>query len=382
VRVGGVVAWGAGVAAITVGGIGWLIARRLTAPPSGRTFDLTVLAVVPHEDRQAVVLDRTARAAAAGLYNLWIEGGGWVRLGEVVHEDETTVTRVIEGEAPADLSAGKRASWSGIYYRDPGDAGMGATDVVIKTAVGSAPAWLIEQAGGTDRWAIHIHGLGSPRAGTLRGVRVAASAGLTSLVVSYRNDGEGPTVGSGRSMLGVTESDDVRSALRYAIAQGARRVVLFGWSMGAAIALQLAAIDEFHGVIEMLVLESPVLDWQSTINANCARAGLPPWLGALARPWLQGWVLSRMIGLGSPAPLDSFDWIGRANKLRVPMLILHGVDDTSTPYQVSRLVADLRPDLVRLELFRADHTMCWNAEPERWRLVVRESLASHADSRT
>ena len=35
----------------------------------------------------------------------------------------------------------------------------------------------------------------------------------------------------------------------------------------------------------------------------------------------------------------------------------------------------LRPDLVTLEAFEADHTMTWNSDPERWQQTVRTWLA-------
>jgi hypothetical protein len=204
---------GAGVAAVAglglaivagAAGLGFAIARRLTAPPAGRVYNLTVRGVVQYEGHDAVVLDRDASTVATGVYNLWLEDGGWVRVGRLVGEDAGTVTRLVESTEPADaLAGGKRVSWSGIYYRDPADAGLDAEDVIVETPVGPAPAWLIRPtAQATNDWAIHIHGLSSPRAGTLRGVKVAADAGLVSLVVTYRNDGEGPTVGTGRSTLG------------------------------------------------------------------------------------------------------------------------------------------------------------------------------------
>jgi pimeloyl-ACP methyl ester carboxylesterase len=208
-------------------------------------------------------------------------------------------------------------------------------------------------------------------------VQVAAEAGLTSLVVTYRNDGEGPTAGSGRSTLGATEVDDVRAAVHYALAHGASRVILFGWSMGAGIALQLAADPELHGIVAGLVLESPVLDWVSTIKANCKRSGLPAWTGALAVPWLDNRQLSRVTGLSAPVRLRRFDWITRADELAAPTLILHGSADTSAPIGVSERLRDRRPDLVQLERFDADHTMTWNSNPERWRASVATALDDH-----
>ncbi|MCI4658486.1 alpha/beta hydrolase [Cryobacterium zhongshanensis] len=275
------------------------------------------------------------------------------------------------------LVVGARASWSGILFPNPADAGLDATDVDVQTDVGSVPAWLITPGDSpSTTWAIHIHGLGSTRAGTLRGVQIASEAGLTSLVVMYRNDGEGPTLGTGRSDLGATEVNDVRAAVRFAQENGAHCVILFGWSMGAAIALQLAAEPEFRGIVAGLVLESPVLDWVSTIKANCARSGLPAWTGALALPWLDFRPLARLTGLANPIGLRHFDWIARADELTGPTLILHGTSDTSAPFELSTRLRALRPDLVDLEAFEADHTMTWNSDRERWRAVVTTWLAS------
>ncbi|MEV1130517.1 alpha/beta fold hydrolase [Agromyces sp. NPDC049794] len=272
--------------------------------------------------------------------------------------------------------AGERASWSGIYFASPSDAGLEWVDVEVPTDVGPAPAWQIEPAGASSStWAIHIHGLGSPRAGTLRGVQVATELGLTSLVVTYRNDGEGPSVGTGRSTLGSVEADDVRSALAYARAHGARRLILFGWSMGGAIALQIAVDPELRADVAGVVLESPVLDWVSTIKANCVRAGLPAWAGLLALPWLDRPLLARIAGLPSVVDVGRFDWVARAAEISAPMLLLHGAEDTSSPFAVAARLQSLRPDLVTLESFDADHTMTWNSDPDRWRQTVLTWLA-------
>ena len=364
---------------VTLGAVGLHIAKKLTAPVGDRVYDVAIRHVDESGDRRVVEFDRNPRTLSPGNYSLLMGAGGVVRLSDLVEDrGPVLVGREMLSDPGYTLKAGMHGSWSGINYLFPSDAGLESSDVDVMTAVGPAPAWLVSPRTGlsNNEWAIHVHGLGSPRAGTLRGVQVAADVGYTSLVVSYRNDGEGPTVGAGRSELGSVEVDDVRAAVQFALDRGAVRVILFGWSMGGAIALQIADEPMFRGVIAGLVLESPVLDWVSTIKANCARAGLPALAGQLAIPWLSTRLLSRLTGLRSSVDLSSFDWIARAEELTLPALILQGRNDTSSPYEASVRLRALRPDLVELELFDADHTMSWNSDRERWRITVSAWLAS------
>ncbi|MGO3778012.1 MAG: alpha/beta hydrolase family protein [Canibacter sp.] len=365
---------GAGGAAL-----GWGIARKLTAPIGPRDFELTVRGVEQADGQSRLVLDRTQGTEAQGVYNLWFERGGWVQLGSEVDDRgprciARTFTGASDGFTPR---AGDLASWSGIYYASPADAGLEHRDNVIVTPVGHAPAWRID--GDLSTWAIHVHGLGSSRAGTIRGVQVATELGYTSLVVTYRNDGEGPLLGNGRSTLGVTEVEDVDAAIGYAIRRGADRIVLFGWSMGAAIALQLAHRAEYRDLIVRLVLDSPVLNWRSVIHANCKRAGLPSSAGAIAMPWLMKEPLARMVGLPTALPLEDFNWVKRAHELDVPTLILHGTRDDSVPFATSKCLRDQRPELVTLEAFDAGHTLNWNTDNERWHATAANWLGQRLD---
>lgn len=368
----------AAAAALAIAGgasLGWTIARKLTAPVGPRTFGLVVRGVEVEGDCQLLLLDRTRDTEASGVYNLWFERGGWAQLAEGAQDRGVgQVARVVTGSSSGlRPRAGDRVSWSGIYYATPADAGLDARDVFIDTPAGPAPAWRVD--GDLSTWAIHIHGLGSPRAGTLRGVQVATELGLTSLVVSYRNDGEGPNVGSGRSTLGAAEAEDVEAAIRYAVRRGAEQIVLFGWSMGAAIVLQIAHKSDYAHLVAGLVLDSPVLNWVEVIKANCKRAGIPRNVGMLALPWLTVAPLARLVGLPAGVPLRKFDWVTRAEELAVPTLIIHGSRDDSVPISVSSALAERRADLVQVETFAAGHTLAWNSDPERWSSSVSAWLS-------
>lgn len=370
----------AGGAAFT----GWLVARKLTAPVSERTYGLAIRAVELYGDTCTLVLDRTVETTRPGIYNLWFKHGGWAQLGsEVQDRGPTQIVRVVTGSSEnLTPQPGDQVSWSGIYYVSPRDAGLESRNIMISTLSGPAPAWRVD--GNASVWAVHIHGLGSTRAGTLRGVQVATDLGYTSLVVSYRNDGEGPHAGNGRSTLGSTEADDVDAAIGYAIRQGAEKIVLFGWSMGATIAMHVAHRKQYRmqyrGLIVALVLDSPVLDWADVIRANCKRAGLTEHTGTLAMPWLTTQPFARLLGLPCALPFDEMNWVKRAHDLEVPTLILHGTQDDSAPITASRSIQRQRPDLVTLESFDAGHTLNWNVEPARWGDTVTKWLTEKVGS--
>ena len=73
-------ALGPGLITASALGAGWTISRRLTAPAGPRVFDLTIRDIEHDSGSQRVVLDRTPQTAADGIYNLWIERGGWAQL--------------------------------------------------------------------------------------------------------------------------------------------------------------------------------------------------------------------------------------------------------------------------------------------------------------
>jgi dipeptidyl aminopeptidase/acylaminoacyl peptidase len=204
----------------------------------------------------------------------------------------------------------------------------------------------------------------------LRGVKVAAELGMTSLVVTYRNDGEGPRSGSGKTTLGQDEAEDVERALEYAIQHGASRIVLFGWSMGATIALTLATDSVNAALIKGIVAISPVLDWKQTLQANCKRAGLPAFGGTISAALLGRFPWSRFLGLPHPLALRDTNWLERAHELRQPILLIHGKQDRSTPSQLSEQLSFRRPDLVSFVMFDSDHTLEWNSNPEIWERAV------------
>lgn len=368
---------GAAVLAIGLSGaVGCAIARALTAPYSGRRYSTRIMGVSRNGEQSTVTLEDTAQTRRPGRYGAFLPDGRHIRFSTAVVTSDTGVAREVSASAADALVGVERVSWTGIEFPTPNDAGLHALDANIESEHGPIPAWVIDSASRAT-WAVHIHGLGSSRAGTLRGVQIASELGLTSLVTTYRNTVDGPQVGSRRSTLGIDEFHDAEPALEFAIEHGAEQIVLFGWSMGASIALRLAHHSPWSNRVLAVVAESPVLDWRATLSANLTCAGLPSWTAYLAYPWLTFPPLARPMGLASEIDLDLLDWSAR-DRIRKPTLILQGSHDHSTPWRIAEPVAAANPH-VTLELFEADHTMTWNSDPERWRTTVSAWLTPRLD---
>lgn len=95
------------------------------------------------------------------------------------------------------------------------------------------------------------------------------------LALAYRGDVGAPPSPDGLHHFGETEWRDVDAAVRYALDHGARQVVLLGWSTGATMALRTAALSGVRERIAGLVLDSPVLSWETTLRALAAARRTP-----------------------------------------------------------------------------------------------------------
>jgi len=366
---GGAVAVAA-AATLAVGVLAGVMARRIVTPPTKRTDDTRVYDV----DLAAgtITLEATMDAVLPGDYSFWFAAdSGHARLGAIVGRTAKTVTRRILTVDFGDLTAVTRGRLGGYSFLGPWDLGLEFTNVTVPTELGDAPAWLIPAEEPSGRWVILVHGRGVRRHETLRAVPVFNAAGYSCLLVSYRNDGEAPPSADGRFGLGDTEWRDVEAAIEFAVGNGASQIVLMGWSMGGAIALQAATRAKHDGRLTGIVLESPVIDWADVVAYQALTLRLPRAVvqGALVvmgRRWGRA-----VTGLHLPIDFPRLDFVARANDLSLPILILHSDDDGYVPSAPSRALAEKRPDIVTLVPFAvARHTKLWNYDPAAWNAAI------------
>lgn len=346
---------------------------RQVVTPARRQTDTRILAL--DTSAQTITLNRTLDTRLPGRYGLFTTGtSDYVKLGSVLSEDETSVKRKLLTHVPVDAVLSPDAAFSGWYFDRPEQLHLDFTPELIGSAVGPCPAWLFP-AGDGEVWVIQVHGRGTNRAECLRAVPLFHSLGISSLVVSYRNDGEAPRSRAGTYGLGATEWRDVDAAVGFARRRGARRIILMGWSMGGAIALQVSLNSAHRDVISGLILESPVIDWRVVLEYQARLQNVSPAVSGMAIGVLNSEWATPVTRAGSAIPFDRLDVVARAQELRHPILILHSDDDGFVPSDASHDLVVARPDLVQLEVFEvARHTKLWNYDQARWSDTIRSWL--------
>lgn len=325
------------------------------------TEPLTVYAAVA--DR--VTVTRTAGSARPGIYGLAGPGCHAVA-GEVVATGPDFVTRRLERVHDGSFAPGSRV-WltPQVYAGDPGTAlGLDFVDVDIPGELGPLPAWFLP--GYRDTWVIAAHGLGATREQALPVLPLLSGYEFPVLDLAYRGDPGAPPVPDRVSHFGDAGWRDLDAAMRFAVAYGAHRIVLYGWSAGATMAIHAAARSPVRAHVSGLVLDSPIIDWPATLRRRAARIGLPKVLFPLAVRATEG-----RAGLPRGGLARSVD----PAEVAVPTLVVHGPDDSVTPWEASRTLAARRPDLVLLYTVpQAEHAAMWNADITGYHEILRRFL--------
>jgi uncharacterized protein len=347
-------------------GIGWFYSSVLLDTTMRPVFPERVLTT----GDATVTLAATRLTAQPGTWGLrWATdgAGGLAVMGPVTARRKDEVVRpLLGGQAPEPGCVAVLDT--GPFDPDPGARGLGFEDVDVPGPLGSYPAWLVPAGG--DTWVVMVHGRGGSRREALRILPALHARGHPQLVLSYRNDEGAPASPDGHYHLGDTEWEDVEAGVRYAVAHGARRVVLFAWSMGGAITGAFLDRSPEASRVAAVVWDAPLVDWRATLRQQARNRRLPAGLSPLAIA-----ATRRRIGID----FDRFDLRRRPPAVRPPTLLVHSAGDTAVPVTASRALAAAAPaldwQLRYLEVPEVEHTGSWNADPEAYERAVTSFLA-------
>jgi uncharacterized protein len=215
-----------------------------------------------------------------------------------------------------------------VASRNPLDLGMGYADLPLVTEDGvNLAAWFIP--GSRADTLILVHGLGSNRGEMLPLAADLHARGYGLLLLDLRAHGDSQ---GDVSTLGVKEVRDVRAALAYLSIQpdvDARRIGIYGASLGGAVALQAAAqLPALDGVVTDSTFAS--VRWAVDHQLQ-ALLKLPNWFGLLL---LHLGAFEAGIQADDASPERAAAHLGQR-----PLLVIHGADDDVFQVENARLIA-------------------------------------------
>lgn len=281
----------------------------------------------------------------------WTDGRATVH--DILDATATTVTRrVITNTLP---TTGTQVFFTrSVLNTDPeADLGLDYRTVEVDTEHGPAPAWLVA---GSSRWVVFVHGQDAGMEFALPIIPVVHEAGLSSLVISYRNDGVGPDDPSGAHRFGQTEWRDLHDAIRFIIGKGGTQIVLVGQGMGGSIVMAFQEQSSLSRRVTGIVLDAPILNLSETVDY--VDVSIPTGFRTVAK---------QLAAFRFDIRWAQLDYLRGAATLEVPVLLFHGTQDATVPLATSEALDDLLEDLV---IYRpvagAGHGESWNVEPTEY----------------
>ncbi|MEE9297855.1 MAG: alpha/beta hydrolase [Acidimicrobiia bacterium] len=301
-----------------------------------------------------------------GVWGLVLDGGR-ARIGPVISSSDGAVRRSLIGVSGTVTSGAEGRFDAAVWGVDTDFEAFGLTETAIEGPEGDLPSWLGE--GDDDTWVIMVHGTGFNRAQALRLLPAVQAAGFPVLVPAYRNDVGAPDAG-GRHGYGRDEWRDLQAAVNFALALGARDVVLTGFGSGGSIVGTFLYESRLAERVVGVILDAPILSLGAAVDVAWEPSGIPGFIAEWAKA---------VAALRYSIDWAALDHVARASEWVPPVLILHGREDAVSPLAVSEAFALARPDSTRLLTFPdAGANASWNTDPERYEEIVIGFLAEVA----
>jgi alpha-beta hydrolase superfamily lysophospholipase len=256
------------------------------------------------------------------------------------------------------------------YYRrqtsvlHPSDLGLPCENITLKTAEGiPLSCWFLPAPGPSRATVICLHGVGESKIAYLPMARLLHDHGFNVFAYDARRHGDS---GGTFCTYGFYEKHDTSMIITWLSGRSGPAggpIGLFGASMGAAVALQSAALDNR---IRAVVAESSFASLRSVFDEYQKRMIKLPW------HYLRNIVIKRSelmahYKANAVSPLDA------VRSLHIPLLILHGMADTTIPPSYSeQIYAAANPPKELWLVPGARHDNMWEegGEEYRRRIVV------------
>ncbi len=227
-------------------------------------------------------------------------------------------------------------------------------------------AWKIQAHNPDAPRLVLVHGWGSSSIGALK--RIPHLAHHASEIITIDLPGHGESTGT--SQMGATEHTDLDALL--SSLDDSKPTIVYGWSMGAGIALRFARDYKDQHDIRAVIAESPYICAETPARNVINLRGLPTRLNLKPAIMLMG----MLKGVGPKWNGFARDQI--ASGLQVPLMLIHGNEDPVCPIYDAQQIQSNASDAVLIEIPGAGHNNIWTVS--EFSQIAADEIQSFIDS--
>lgn len=228
-----------------------------------------------------------------------------------------------------------------ISHINPNDLAMEYEDVYFRTEdnINLRGWWIPKNNGLGEKTIVLLHGYPADKGDILPAFSFLHD-GYNLFLFDFRYLGQS---GGRYSTAGVLEQEDLLAALRYLKSRGINETGVWGFSMGAAVALVIAS--DVHE-IKAIVSEASYASLDLMTRELYQIYGIRRSLGFLTGFWAK---LFLGVDVKKAEPVDA------VKKLSIPILIIHSTDDATIPFEHALMLKESLVHNTRAEFWFKDN---------------------------
>ena len=229
-------------------------------------------------------------------------------------------------------------------------------------------AWWMTHPSSNGRCVVLLHGYADAKVGAIAWAPMWHSLGFNILALDLRAHGESEGAHTTGGFFEQHDVEQILDQLRSARPGDTRQIVLFGISLGSAVALAIA--NRRRDLSDAVVLECPSTSFANATTSHAERLGAPV---RIIMP-----LALRIAASISGARFDDVRPIELMRTLSCPMLIIQACDDSFVGQRDMETIAQAVRNRANVTLWRAagaEHLLAIATDPAEYHKQLRQFLA-------